>query len=484
MARRKHKAFILIQQLDRNEAKAFEQHLQGQKRETLLPLYRQLKRYAGKPEPPGKEVLYKAVFKKQYQKQNDYLLRNEFRLLTQELQAFFSSEQQKTELKEATLQQLYYLKWLAGKQAFDLFEAEAEELKVKLNGLCRHREYADLLQTYIDAFIFQKEATVPNYNDLLNLMREFYHQQGLGFLHQHSEVRLKQAFAERTLQAVTGGQHEVLPVDDIHFNRQDEQWQEPYLQYLYCSTIAYRQSGPAKLQTLKAAADHLQQVSKKGFDREGALSSNAASIALEYFLLGEYEQSVPYHKQALKHAEGLPDSRVIAYVFNYLSTLIRLADYPAAVALVEDYRPVWQDFSRMKDRFLCLLAMCHIFLNDHEAAWSCIPENRKQGGVDHYYYYRFVHLIVLLKRGDRDIALMEVDNFIHAVRNHDKDERYLKLTLLLKRYIKLMMEQNAMDETINEKKRTELQNDLQTQREQVAQPDMALLYRWLVGEVG
>ncbi len=480
MAVKKNRTFMLVALLDAAESKAFEKELVLHKRDSLLPLHKILRKLARKELPLEKQQVYEALYKTPYSADKDYLLRNELRLLGEVLTAFVAQNTiQKQLLENPAVQQKYFLNWLATKPAFELYEAEAQAaLAAQTNDA---GSAAHTLRGYIEAYIQNREATVANYEALIAHMKQYYELETQHYLQNLIGIKHKQAFAERTLQAVTGGQYVVSQLEDIELNW--EQASDSYLSYMVLLTQSYGNSGKEKIARLLEAREYLNQIDKKDFDLASAQSSLFAGIALEYFLLGEFDGSVKWHQEALKSAKNIAPEKLITYVFNYLSTLIRLADYTKAIEIMEQHRGTWMALPRMRDRFRCMLAMCHIFNQNHEAAWECIPIDRKQGGTDHYYYYRTIHIIVLLRREYYDMAEAETDNFIHAIRYNDKDAGYLKFLQILKKYIKVVSEKQSVTPSVHEERIAEVGVQLAKHEHIIDQPDKALIFRWLKEEL-
>lgn len=425
-----------------------------------------------------KEAMFKAAFGKKYSKKEDYLLRNELRLLSNELSVFLSLEKIKATLQQnESLKNLFFLQQLLDKKDYGLFENEYPKA---LKEAVRQSDFeiaAKITRLLIDDAVFRKEATKANYERLLTLTAQYYEYAGSAFLHDYIYVRHKQAFAERTLHAVSQG-YPVAPLQPVTFllNKKSS---DSYLEYMRLLTESYCRHGAEKINVLLQAQRLITKIAKKDFDKQAAKATTSAGIALEYFLTGNYKQSLPFHKAALENAITLPAERIIAFVFNYLSALIRLENYFEAVRIIEKNRPTWEQLPRMRDRFQCLKAMCYLFLHDADTAWKCIPLDRKQSGIDHYYYYRFIQIIALYLRGELGLAMNESENFEHTVRYQDKDANYLRLILLMKKFLRLQSDKPALTQEEYRLRGNNMKDEIDLEKIERELPDKALLYRWL-----
>ena len=484
MAEKGNRTVELVALLDTKERKVFSNQLGEGKRGSLPLLFGAI--CSGLKSSNGakldKQTLFKEVFGTAYSKDKDYLLRNEFRLLARELMSFLSLEQAKKDFHDNSLRERrLFLQSLIQRKAHSLFEKEWERL---VNDSEEQLEFSislDVRKMAILHWIENHQATIENYEQLLEMISGYQQSLNRYFLHQHLFGKHRQAFTERTLQAL-GKEVEISQLKEVCFNPSKNKENDAYSNHLIALTESYRFRGVDKIELLKKAADYTSQISAKSFDQKGALASINAGIALEYFLLREFEASLPFHKKALEFGSTLGGGKLISFVFNYLSTLIRLERHEQAIGLINEYASVWKKLPRMRDRFQCLKAMCHIFGNDPKAAEDCIPEDRKAGGIDHYYYYRFIQIIILFQKGKPVLAMNEAENFEHTVRYNDKDEDYLRLIQAMKKFLALKSEQPAISEQSYTEKSEKLKQSLNEASES-AFADRALLYRWIVTEL-
>ncbi len=484
MSEKGNRTVALAALLSGKEIKAFANQLSEGKRTSLPLLFDGI--CAGlkssKPNALEKETLFKKAFGEAYTKDKDYLLRNELRLLSRELTNFLAIEQTKKSMRDNPLEEKrLLLQSYIDRKAHDLFDREWEKVVEDAKNELRLDIALDIQKLAVEHLIGTRQATVENYNQLLELLADYQETLKQHFTHQHLFGKHKQAFAERTLQAI-GADVQVSLLEVVSINPADEKLNDAFTNHFAALTKAYGHRGEEKIDLLKTAAGFVSEINSKSFDKNAALATVNAAIALEYFLLRELETSLPYHQKALEFGAGLESGKLISFVFNYLSTLIRLELHEQAIELINQYTSIWSKLPRMHDRFLCLKAMCHVFENDPKSAEDCIPEDRKAGGLDHYYYYRFIQIIVLFQKGKPELAMNEAENFEHTVRYNDKDEDYLRLIQAMKKFLALKSEQVAIENDAYSEKAEKLKQSLSEANEN-AFADRALLYRWIVWEL-
>lgn len=82
----------LIKALSDSEIKEVEKLLSGGKREILLKVFKELKKYATKADEPSHEELFEKLMKEPYAKDKDYLLRNRMRQLNEILYEYLATD--------------------------------------------------------------------------------------------------------------------------------------------------------------------------------------------------------------------------------------------------------------------------------------------------------------------------------------------------------------------------------------------------------
>jgi hypothetical protein len=484
MLEKGNRTVALTALLSSKDVKVFHNQLNEGKRASLPHLFNAICSglKSSKPNSLEKEILFKKAFGEAYAKDKDYLLRNELRLLSKELTSFLALEQAKDAMRDDSLEEKrLLLQSYIDRKAHDLFSSEWRKVVEVAKNELRLDIALNIQRLAIEHWISTQQATVANYNQLLELLADYQETLKQHFTHQHLFGKHKQAFTERTLQAI-GSDTQVSPLEIISINPSDEKQNDAFANHIAALTKAYAQRGSQKIELLKTAAGLVPEIKSRSFDKNATLATVNASIALEFFLLRELESSLPYHRKALEFGSGLEGGKLISFVFNYLSTLIRLEHYDQAIQLINEYTSLWQQLPRMRDRFLCLKAMCHLFQNDPKTAEACIPEDRKAGGLDHYYYYRFIQIILLFQKEKRELAMNEAENFEHTVRYNDNDQDYLRLIQAMKKFLILKSEKPTISEEVYSDKAKKLKQSL-SEASESAFADRALLYRWIVSEL-
>ena len=480
MGEKRSKTEKLVLALSKKEATEFRQIIQANVRSTLVLLFDETLSRSNKKLSPdqGKERLFKRVFKKEYARKNDFLLRNEQRLLTKELIRFLAGKQAMQELKSnPEVESYHYLLALLEHEENELFLSEwPKVLDQAMQSQNHHIGYLTL-KTVVDHLAETSKATIPDFDRIQTQIDSAIIELNSAYLIQYLHLKMKESFVQRTKQAL--GVVLTLPdliVDPIHID--DPNISSGLSNFYVEMCRSFRQSGQAKINTLIRSIKLLEQVPSKALDHKSTLASLNAGIALEHFLSGDLLSSLQYHQHALENVSELSEDRRVSYLFNYVSTLLRLERYNESIELIRQQQTIWAKKPRLTHRFHCLSAMCYLFENKINDAEKLIPEDRKEGGMDHYYYFRILQSIVFFLREKPELALNELDNLEHTVRYNDSDRDTLTLIQGFRKLFNLICAAQSLSKS-QVKSGIDQLNEITDQASNAAKANHWLLYHWM-----
>ena len=158
------KLYTIIASLKSSQTSLLEKYLKEDKRKSLFILFQLLQKADEKI--IEREILFYKLFKKKYTVANDYILRNEMRLLVEKIESILITEQlQKTLEKEVLFrlkQQLLLYKNL------DLFEIYEETWKQAKETALEQYQYQDIIELNADYFDFA-QFHIRNYKERLEV---------------------------------------------------------------------------------------------------------------------------------------------------------------------------------------------------------------------------------------------------------------------------------------------------------------------------
>lgn len=482
MAEKRSKADILVGSLNKKEVEQLLIELGGHKRATLSKLLVAMKSRGRSESPVSKSALFHSTYGEDYSPEKDYLIRNEMRLLSKEIMSFLAQRQVYQEIKDASqLKGLFYLKSLMNRGETELFEIEWPKILKKADAQLDHGTSAKILEKVVEHMVEHRKTSLADFEVLLEMINDLNERTIASFTQNTLYSRLKEAYVRRTIQAI-GKEvpHVNLAEPEINFAQHADS--DALSKYYQTMATAYTKTGNERLSLLESAMGLLDSIPAGRIDHQSQRAAINAAIALEYFFQNRLEESLQYHHQALERTKYVSVDRVASYLFNYVSTLIRLAKYQDAIDILDLHENTWNHMPRMRHRFYCLKGMCHVLTGNPDSAATCIPDDRKTGGLDHYYYFRVIQIIVQIEKGKVELALNECENVEHTVRYNDKNQHYLKLVHHFKRFIQLELDKPSLSKKAFKAKVEKLYTESVPDSPE-ARADHTLFYTWLHGRI-
>ncbi|MGB0839831.1 MAG: hypothetical protein ACPGXL_06805 [Chitinophagales bacterium] len=431
------KTIALIETLSRKEAKQLEQILKTHKRQKLRVLYKTVTQALKKDKDIEKQHLFKVAFGKIWTTKNDYLLRNELRLLNKEIEQLWVNNAIEASKKTFNYQhQIYLLNTYLERKLYKFYEGHWQFIYKKAQ---KNYKYDIQLQLLLSFFEYQRknlENSEANLQSILTTQLATHDIIERQYIEALRESELRLGFLDRSLYLFTQKRLGYTPKTSL--NLLESHANNDYAQFLYHSTLSYTQHGIENIDSLKKAIHYLDLVERPNLatNKIKRKSVALASIALTYFLMTDYHAANTYFEKAFE-LNNTNDPNLLPILFNYVSNCLKLNQYEKVSALIKSHQTTIEKEPALKYRFECLQAMAHIFCKETEAAYDCISYNIHQRPQSEYHYFRFIYIIVFLMREDWDNAERELRNFVQCLRYKSPLERDISTAAkFFHRYIK------------------------------------------------
>lgn len=419
------KLYQLLKCLNDLEIKRFRNVIKkGHSPERLVLLEILLKSLKAKQEEPDKSLVYEKVFKQKYSKDKDYLIRNEYRLISDDLEAFLANNP--IDFDSELRLQLNYLKRLLLAGNYHLFLIEKQQ-SIKRFGAHPHL-FADLEwmeESYASRFrlmnpdmIYEYVSKIENLERNMNGLNEFY----------KSEIQLRKSYAERVLRGYaikdTVKLEEIKEISE-EFNAD--------IEYNRLKSKQFQQFGLERIKTLKKMEEILPKC-KFLFKKEQFFS--AASIPLEWMLAGNYKESILAYEKAMK-IEGFDKSSVFlsGALFNYLSVLNKVGEFKKFEELHSKYSN-YIESSPYQFRTALLRAMVLLNMENYRKARSVMRDVKLEDKSSDYFYLKVLFICCLIGEGNLVSAQNDLDNFNRLIKANNASKNYHYAAYVLKHAIK------------------------------------------------
>ncbi|MEM7102228.1 MAG: hypothetical protein AAF502_03780 [Bacteroidota bacterium] len=475
---KENKALVLLRTLSRKELAAFKSVMKNVKRKGTLKLLEILENYISGKKKFNIDVVYDSLYGEPYSTKKGYLIRNEMRLLTKALTSFIvQNELEKERENDPDWEQSIYLKAIYERGAIHLFENENRKALDKALEKNYFRVAADLIDPEIELFTTKRAPTIANIKHLASLLDKRRALLTKAYLTELADIEYKKAFTQRTILAL-GGISEVEPLENIHLDWDEECETNALVEFKLLHKKAFGLTGKSKIETLQAALTVFPKISSPHFASDEWLAGTYHRIAMEYFLMGDNDTSRVFYLKAFQYRDGLPSEKLAPFIFNFMTNELRAEKFDEALKIIDENEDALIGNDRTRDRTLCMKAICSIFLGEFEKAESCIPDQRKGGGLQTYFYMRIIQIIIYFTRNEHELALTETENVMQSV-YYNKDLSFRNFTNELHYFLRIQLN------SISSSNYKILKASRLSELKELGNWGMnqhTLLYRWLINE--
>ena len=398
-----------------DELESLDTLIGSQKRASLKKLFKLVcKTDADKLEKLDKELTFMQLFGKKYTTENDYLWRNELRLLMK----YAAEKMMREELEaEDNMRSKYFLKYLLSKNLFSLLNAESDRIKEDAANAYDYRTVIDVCEIvgpYLSNFAWndlsmqdRMQANTKNYFDAVN--REFL-----------QSIR-------KTQIAITGNRlfeykekfkaEEPQAGPDIYM----KEYEDAYSQYLTYKLMSIGMPQNADPERYLKCLEHLKLYPGiPNSIKERFLILN--NLSAYYFFRHNYEQALQYNKELIGMVDEVEPVYGIAAVYNYVSNLAHLGEYDEALTCIRRYQKLIREFPNQIERFDYIEASSYALKGDRVSFNALLPKQFDELSKLMQYHYRFLIALSHFMDKEYNLASAEVTNIERSIKNLKSDK--------------------------------------------------------------
>ena len=409
MARSRTEQLLSI--LTEGELDALKQELAHAGRDRLVRLLASLMTNE-KSEDERKEEQFIALFGRAWTKKEDYLLRNELRLLSEHIYDLIAHQENDQTLKHDTgWRDLMLLRGLLKRRAFKPFEILYKRLSQ--NTLERHdyRTAWRLNEVLFDYLMRYREITPEGMERTREVLLENLDHLKRTYRNDIAENQHRRVVAEQNLK-VMGRGTELTTVDlDTDLSKHDT----PYARFHDALSHAHASRGEERINNARQAVQEITPVAEH-FPSKTMFGY--AIYASTLYASHRYEEAERVFNEGIEftHEHGIAPSPEM--LFNYAGTLMRLGRYVDVLGLLDEYHTEFASRPKLQFRSECFRCFCHIFLNNPAKAFEAIPSDLQQRPESEHNYFRFIYVILPYLNDDPEGALREARNFLVYFNRH------------------------------------------------------------------
>ncbi|MBL7975250.1 MAG: hypothetical protein JNJ85_10075 [Candidatus Kapabacteria bacterium] len=357
-----------------------------------------------------KEDVFSKCYSRPYTDKEDYLLRNEYRLLLNRIYDLLTAQSYTEELKRNQgKREIALLRTLLAKKLWQEFDAVAEKACTHAIDIYDYTTALDIIEMQFLSVNYRGSISHERMLDTIALIQKRADVLRLFYVSEAERMQSYCVAAEHTVEA-SGYDYKRTPriLDaDIHAQT------NALIEYFRHKAIAVQYRGEGRLEAAQKAVEYVLQIPDDNitlrrekiiaFSTYGTLLMNVAS---------DHKAAAEANLAAIEFMKkfNLPAIDMLV-LFNYCSSLMKLRDYPTALHVIEEHYERVVNDARVGFRFMVLKAFAHIFLDDWKSASKTLPQQINRAPENEYHYAWFILSIIAHMRGDTEDALREIVNF-------------------------------------------------------------------------
>lgn len=472
------RALDLIQSFSEKELDEVGQIIEQKGRKTLGNLFGVLRKLKKKSTEPSNADIFKPTFGKPYQNKEDYLLRNELRLLSELLAKQLVVNTFKKEIdSNKELYNNWLTKGLFDRKINDLFRLEVEKYLQQGKNSTYPYDTARMMHYRNLWLINIQTKSEDNLHYQLQTLEELLEEERRNFLYRLREYEARKGYIEFVLsQSNPAGQSitKTEPQYQVDLHMDDPTgWFE---QYLILKKYAYQTKGKERIEVLQQMLDIEEKGEFSGEFAFNAQISTLNNLALENIYIGEFLRADELLAESLKRCEAHKHTAPPGNYLNYIANKINLGQYRECIQAYDTYLDKMVN-SRIYVQVTIHRAFCLLFLGQVDEALASLPPTANLKPIEKMMV-RMVYVIAFVLRGDYELARNETQNFTLTLKgkSDEDNEKYTFIASLFKTYINAFL--IGRDKRAELKKLSDTLADNKAWVNTLAKSEFALL--WLI----
>jgi hypothetical protein len=423
----------LFKALTPDERKQIDTELRQARSPMLYALYNILVEFEkeGKTLYRSKSFAFKRLYGRAYSAKEDYLFRNECRMLASRLEQFLAQQAHQQDFEQNKHRQaLRLLEALAERQLWSEFNSYYEKSRMAALRACEFEMVLAMDRLYVKSL---GAASVPSASTL---------QQTLETLKQSGET-LQEFFAATrswlsAMHAVTAHYLQHYGIQTGEFMLPTQSQENLLSHYFDAKARAFYNPRGVQIAEAEQALKIIMGLENDAPTYLYEKMSMIVNLGLAYMLNAEYEQAQAYYAQAVSFCA---QHRLVldpGLVLNYVSVQMKLKNYLPALQLLKAH---WNTLSKTEtvwQRAQVMHVFCLIFLNRCAEAQQCIPKVSTKHSEFLRRYYRYAQIAIYYQVQDYEAALNEAEAFAKYLMRHAKNPSVTHDKKLINFYIRLI----------------------------------------------
>jgi hypothetical protein len=438
---RQHSIVLLMEKMETLHGKEISQFLATLKKQRTEKLYK-LITSAKNEDQLDKSLLFKKLFGKSYSEKNDYLWRNEIRLLKEELENFLILKEHEYISKNNDA----YNDWLL-MHAYDKLKF-TDGMDEKQETLLNEKDNYASYPFVIDACLLQLNNLHHKVPDIIKRMNHYPEQiketkQALDDMISAycAKINLHKNYYNWISYNHKLEEREILILEDYHLVLEKNPISNFYNNFMQSFTTSDNpNSFDIRIKHLNNAIEIIEPLYKKNKLLQEArflvLMGKGRELSANGFFLEAHEILI----QIKPHAEQINIHNKTVFYVNYITNLVKCKFYKEALHTLENEFPV--ENSLYKNMLLYSRLICYLYLRDTENLANYISYDLDAAPFPQNYVLKMIKSIYFYLIDDHETALSIINSLLSAKSSSDNMQYYQPISLIYKKLYVLALKNN------------------------------------------
>jgi len=429
------KVLQLVKILSKEELNLIKKRLKQSNQKRLLKLVEHLSKIAN--QPVDKKTVYEYLFEDEYSSKKDYLIRNEYRLLSQRIERLLAELDLQEQLNnQKTLFHFHLLEALQKRKAYDLFQKEYTESYKQ--ALAQKDYYAAFNITELNFIHFAhfQNLKKKDWSQLENLNKLGLQHLSSYYLTAFRQYQIHHQYIHSSLFAYSTETELLEKEIIINF----ENHKTIYSNYLYLKAKSFivplKDQENILHQCLEIAEHHF---SKNHLLFEEEVKFCLSALAKNCTLLTQFEAANQYYQRYFEVAKEKDTPQVLFVMSDYIANQINLNQIGKAIQLLTETMPYANSIPKSKLRWQCLKTACYAFEENREELENSLTTKIELPDVGTKYFFRFYYAILASLENRKQDAYREMENLRHLTSVQEDELKIHAVVNLFHRYFYTLM---------------------------------------------
>ena len=392
----------------------------------------------------SKEVAFKKLYEKDYKKEDDFLLRNECRLLYNIIKEYIIDKEIQLEKEEdVNFSDFYFIKAIYQKKDKSLFNKEFNHIYERCIATYDLVRALQLCDYHYFATGAQQIQNFPNIKNAVEVLEKQQQVIGELFSLKSHIINTRKLNMHAILSIKDRESLQLIPSDSIEFDK--DKYQNNLISYYSIVTQTLMENDISKkIVYMEEALKYIDQVADSNKDFENEKNYCQINVASFYYINQNYEKAEELFNKFYAMEPKLTNFTLTS-IINYGNCLLQLGKYAEILDIVVKYKQELDAIQRLSAYVTALLCNVYVMTENADRLRKQIPISFQELPDPFVFHFRFCLSILFFLEGDIESAIRESRNLADTIAYKKIFEEHLFIAKLFNKFFDKYDKRNAID---------------------------------------